>query len=175
MVVNLTITLGGHLRPDLYDRIPTYIRRYGVDAAAEVANFELSHVKAFKNLLAEENIDCDFNITRCLSVYLDEAAGEKARKKYKELVSRGLAFADDIHYTPPKNAEGVRAFSLSMFRESYSAKTQILHRFLESKVPKHASHTHQVPCGPTSLYWVSFRRLRTRLPLMCKHLLRLLP
>ncbi|KAE8314712.1 FAD dependent oxidoreductase [Aspergillus transmontanensis] len=117
---------GGHLRPDLYDRIPTYIKRYGVDAAAEVANFELSHIKAFKNLLAEENIDCDFNITRCLSVYLDEAAGEKARKKYEELVSRGLAFADDIHYTPPKNAEGVSGI----------------------KGAKHASHTHQIADSP---------------------------
>ena len=75
--------LGGHLRPDLYDRIPTYIKRHGVDAAAEVANFELSHIKVLKDLLAEENIDCDFNITRCLSVYLDEAAGENARKTMK--------------------------------------------------------------------------------------------
>ncbi|KAE8362928.1 FAD dependent oxidoreductase [Aspergillus caelatus] len=114
---------GGHLRPDLYDRIPTYIKRHGVDAAAEVANFELNHIKAIKNLLAEENIDCDFNITRCLSVYLDEAAGEKAKKKYEDLVSRGLAFADDIHYTPSKNAEGISGIKGAKACLSYTSGT----------------------------------------------------
>ncbi|KAE8156895.1 phosphoenolpyruvate phosphomutase-domain-containing protein [Aspergillus tamarii] len=101
---------GGHLRPDLYDRIPTYIKRHGVDAAAE-------------NLLTEENIDCDFNITRCLSVYLDEEAGEKAREKYEDLVSRGLVFADDVHYTPSKNAEGISGVKGAKACLSYTSGT----------------------------------------------------
>ncbi|KAB8237610.1 phosphoenolpyruvate phosphomutase-domain-containing protein [Aspergillus alliaceus] len=113
---------GGHLRPDLYDRIPAYIERHGVDAAAEVANFELSHIKAFKDL-AEENIDCDFNITRCVNVYLDEAAGERAKKKYEALVSRGLAFADDVHYTSSKNAEGFSGVKGAKACLSYTSGT----------------------------------------------------
>ncbi|KAB8264075.1 phosphoenolpyruvate phosphomutase-domain-containing protein [Aspergillus pseudonomiae] len=102
---------GGHLRPDLYDRIPTYIKRHGVDAAAEVANFELSHIKVLKDLLAEENIDCDFNITRCLS------------KNYEDLVSRGLDFADDIHYTPSKNAQGISGVKDAKACLSYTSGT----------------------------------------------------
>lgn len=103
----LTIETGGHLRPDLYGHIPTYLERYGAEAAAEVANFEVEHIKAVKDLLAEEDIDCDMNITRNMNVYLNEAAGKKAKSTVDLLASHGLSFIDDMHFTPEKNAEGV--------------------------------------------------------------------
>ncbi|BDD62125.1 hypothetical protein MAP00_007115 [Monascus purpureus] len=98
---------GGHLRPDLHGHIPTYIERYGVEAGAELANFELSHIKAFKNLLAEEGIECDFTATRNMTVFLNEARAEKAREMYEELVGTGRSFMDDVYYTGEKNAEGI--------------------------------------------------------------------
>jgi hypothetical protein len=103
----LTQITGGHLRPDLYGNIPKYIERYGVEAGAEVANFEISHIPALKKVIAEENIDCDLNLTRSMNVYLNEQEGEQARQIYEALVSRGLEYTSDLHYTPQKYAEKV--------------------------------------------------------------------
>lgn len=72
-----------------------------------MANFELSHIKAFKNLLAEEGIECDFTATRNMTVFLNEARAEKAREVYEKLVGTGRSFMDDVYYTGEKNAEGV--------------------------------------------------------------------
>jgi hypothetical protein len=63
---------GGHLRPDLYGHIPTYIERYGVDAAKQWAEYEIEHVQAIKQLIAEEQIDCDFTLTRSTDVWCNE-------------------------------------------------------------------------------------------------------
>ncbi|KAL2820521.1 phosphoenolpyruvate phosphomutase-domain-containing protein [Aspergillus cavernicola] len=98
---------GGHLRPDLYGNIPKYIERYGVEAGAEVAEFEIAHIQALKKLVALENIDCDLNLTRNVNVFLNEADGEKARQIYESLLSRGLGYTADIHYTSGKSAERV--------------------------------------------------------------------
>jgi hypothetical protein len=95
------------LRPDLYGNIPKHIERHGLDAGAEVANFEIAHIKALKTLIVEEDIDCDLNLTRCMNVYLNEADGEKARKTYEALVAQGLEYTSDIHYTSMKYAEKV--------------------------------------------------------------------
>lgn len=101
------VNLGGHLRPDLYGNIPKFIERHGIEAGAEVANFELAHIPALKKLMADEDIDCDFNLTRCMNVYLNEADGEMARQKYEALVAQGLEYTTDIHYTSQTSAEKV--------------------------------------------------------------------
>lgn len=64
-------------------------------------------MKALKDVITKEGIDCDLNITRNMNVYLNEAAGEKAKQTYDALATQGLSFVDDIHYTPQKHAEGV--------------------------------------------------------------------
>lgn len=96
------------MRPDLYGHIPTYIERHGLEAGAELAKFELAHLKALKEIIFKEEIDCDLNITRNMNVYLNDAAGEKAKRVYQTLAAQGLSFVDDIHYTPQSQAEGVR-------------------------------------------------------------------
>ncbi|KKA22961.1 hypothetical protein T310_3012 [Rasamsonia emersonii CBS 393.64] len=79
---------GGHLRPDLYGLIPTYIERHGIEAGAEVARFELAHMNAIKDVVAKENIDCDLNITRNMNVYLDEEGAVEAKKPLMRLWPR---------------------------------------------------------------------------------------
>ena len=64
-------------------------------------------MKALKDVISKEEIDCDFNITRNMNVYCNEAAGERAKQTYDALAAQGLSFVDDIHYTPQKHAEGV--------------------------------------------------------------------
>ncbi|KAL4909396.1 hypothetical protein BDW74DRAFT_187543 [Aspergillus multicolor] len=112
---------GGHLRPDLYGSIPKYIERYGVEAGAEVASFEIAHIKALKELITEENIDCDLNLTRCMNVYLNEADGEKAKQTYELLVAQGLEYTPDIHYTSQKYAEKISGVKGAKACISYTA------------------------------------------------------
>ncbi|KAK1145753.1 hypothetical protein N8T08_003991 [Aspergillus melleus] len=121
---------GGHLRPDLYGHIPTHLERHGAEAAAEVANFEIDHIKALKDLLVEENIDCDLNITRNMNVYSTEAAGKKAKSTVDLLASHGLKFVDDIHYTSEKNAEGVSGVKGAKACLSYTAGTLWPYKFI---------------------------------------------
>ena len=100
---------GGHLRPDIYGTIPTHVERHGVEAAAELASFEQSHIKAFKDLLAEEgDLDCDFNITRNVGVFIDEGQCRRMKETLDELDRQGVTCADDVLFTMGKNAEGVR-------------------------------------------------------------------
>lgn len=98
---------GGHLRPDLYGHIPTYIERFGVETAAELAEFEISHVKAIKDIVAKEKIDCDFTLTRTVDVWANQAAADKAKAVYDTMVAYGMKYMDDVHFTMGKDAEGV--------------------------------------------------------------------
>ncbi|RAL62353.1 hypothetical protein DID88_004919 [Monilinia fructigena] len=43
-----------YLSPDLYGHIPTYINRAGVQAGAEIAEFEIAPVQALKNPILRE-------------------------------------------------------------------------------------------------------------------------
>lgn len=106
---------GGHLRPDIYGHIPTYIERSGLEAGLEIAEFEYAHIQALKDLLREENIDCDLNITRNMNVYLDEESAEKAKLAYEMLQARGVKLAEDLHYTGKRDAEVVSIYPLSLY------------------------------------------------------------
>lgn len=100
---------GGHLRPDFYSHIDDYCDRAGVEAAVEVAEFEISHVWAIKKLVEEEEIDCDFTLTRSYDVWCNEAAAEVAKARYERMKARGLRHMDDVVWYDRKNAEGVSA------------------------------------------------------------------
>lgn len=95
------------MRPDVYETVARCIERHGIEAAAELAAFELSHIRAVKDAIADEAIDCDFNLTRCVEVYLNEEHAERAKSTYEALRKRGIPYIEDIHFTPQKNAEGV--------------------------------------------------------------------
>lgn len=107
----VTDDVGGHLRPDVYSLIPLYIERHGIEAASEVAKFELSHVKAIKDVIQKEHIDdCDLIVTRNMNVYLDEARGHRVKAAMDALRDQGCAFVDDIFHARDEDAEHVRSF-----------------------------------------------------------------
>lgn len=99
---------GGHLRPDLYGHIPTYIERAGLEAAAALAEFEIAHVFAIKDLVEKEKIDCDFTLSRTVDVWCNEQAAAKAKQVYDLMVSHKLEYMRDVFFTVGKDAEGVR-------------------------------------------------------------------
>jgi hypothetical protein len=150
--------LGGHLRPDLYGKIPKYIDRYGLEDGAELAKYEIRHLQVLKKLIRDQNIDCDFTLTRTCDVWTNQEKAEEARETYQMMVGHGLSYMDDVHFTFGKAAEGV---SLAFTIENSCLQ---LNSCRVSKVPKLALLILLAQFGPTSLSCTSCLRPYTRAP-----------
>ncbi|GAM44026.1 hypothetical protein TCE0_060r19316 [Talaromyces pinophilus] len=99
---------GGHVRPDTYSLMPLYIQRHGLDAAREVAEFELSHIEALQDVIRAEKIeDCDFVLTRNMNVYLDQDRGNETKRGIEKLREMGCGFADDFFVADDQEAEAI--------------------------------------------------------------------
>lgn len=115
---------GGHVRPEIYFYMQEYIKRYGLEMAAAISNFEISHIQALKDLVEKEQIDCDFTLGRSMDVFLDEAQAVKAKAAYDALKKSGLVSLKDVQYTSVKDAEIV-----STPHRSPSLPTQSTHSY----------------------------------------------
>lgn len=80
---------------------------FGAEAAAELATFEASNVYAVKELVESEGLDCDFQVTRSLDVYLDAKHAKETEEAYRVLVQKGLADLKDTAFIPEEHAERV--------------------------------------------------------------------
>ncbi|KAK2018506.1 FAD dependent oxidoreductase [Colletotrichum eremochloae] len=96
---------GGHVRPDLFAGLPSRIKRFGQEAADEVALFELANFHAVRDLVREKNIDCDFRVTTSMAVVRDETLAKEMKDSLDELLQRGSPTAKLIHYVHGKAAE----------------------------------------------------------------------
>ncbi|KAI4722641.1 FAD dependent oxidoreductase superfamily [Aureobasidium sp. EXF-10727] len=121
---------GGHLRPDLYGHIPTYIDRHGLEAGAEIAEFEAAHVTAIKKVVAKENIDCDLVITRSTDVWCNPDAAQRAKAGYDKMVAYGLKHMDDVHFVMGKDAEGISGIKNAKACATYTAGTIWPYKFI---------------------------------------------
>jgi choline dehydrogenase-like flavoprotein len=106
---------GGHLRPDFYGHIPTYVDRAGAEAGLEIAEFEIAHVNAIRKVIDEEKIDCDFTLTRTIDVWCNEQSAKQAKQVFDQMKARDFEYMDDAIFYTGKAAEGVR----STFRQSF--------------------------------------------------------
>ena len=98
---------GGHLKPDSFIRSSQILPTHGRRAAEEVASFEYRHLKAVGDVVKRERIDCDFVLTRCIDVSLEDKGRDDLKAKLDSLVEAGLP-VDDVFYCSEKTAEGVR-------------------------------------------------------------------
>ncbi|TEY38116.1 hypothetical protein BOTCAL_0497g00060 [Botryotinia calthae] len=115
---------GGHLRPDLYGHIPKYINRAGVRAGAEIAEFEIAHVQALKELILCEKIGCDFNLTRTCDVWNNQDAADEAKAIYDRLCLKPeLSYMEDVQFTIGKDAETISGVKGAKACSTYSAAT----------------------------------------------------
>ncbi|KAK1986874.1 FAD dependent oxidoreductase [Colletotrichum cereale] len=96
---------GGHVRPDLFAGLPGRIKRFGQEAADEVALFELANFHAVRDLVREKNIDCDFRVTTSMAVVRDENLAKGMKDSLDELLQRGSPTAKLIHYVEGEAAE----------------------------------------------------------------------
>ncbi len=85
--------------------MPTYIEKYGYEAAAEISRFEIAHLEAIRDLVEEEQIDCDLTLTRTFDVFLDEEYAKTSKEAYDNMIRSGITTIKDAHYAPAKQAE----------------------------------------------------------------------
>jgi predicted 3-demethylubiquinone-9 3-methyltransferase (glyoxalase superfamily) len=103
----LTTPIGGHLKPDSYYSISRIANEYGIEAATELANFEFANVDAVADYIREEDVDCDFVLTRAMDVQLEASHQEKLRAGYNSLVEKGVEATKRTYCAPDKFAERV--------------------------------------------------------------------
>ncbi|KAF4337998.1 hypothetical protein FBEOM_8097 [Fusarium beomiforme] len=96
---------GGHLKPDSYNAIAGYASEHGMEAAAEVASFEAANVKAVTEYIRQNNVDCDFVLTRAVDVQLSAPHQRRIKEGYDKLVAAGLEPTKDTYSVEGKDAE----------------------------------------------------------------------
>lgn len=90
---------GGHLKPDPYNRPASLALTHGVEVAAEVAAFEAATLQAVKQAVEEEQIDCDFVLTRAVDVLMTDAIHDRMRAGFDRLRRAGVdVVARDVFY-----------------------------------------------------------------------------
>ncbi|KAK4031214.1 FAD dependent oxidoreductase [Parachaetomium inaequale] len=83
---------GGHLRPDLTSAPVLLSERYGPRAAAAVAQFEMDHLAAIAQFVAEEDVDCDLTEATSFDVFTTPEQAAAARERH-DLLRKEPAFA----------------------------------------------------------------------------------
>ncbi|KAI8198215.1 hypothetical protein KHU50_008915 [Colletotrichum sp. SAR 10_65] len=96
---------GGHVRPDLYQGLPGLIKKYGQEAADEMASFELANLHAVRDLVRENKIDCDFRVTTSMAVLRKDEHALPFKKGINELLQLGSPTAKLVHTVEGKAAE----------------------------------------------------------------------
>lgn len=112
---------GGHLKPDAFFSYQKYAALYGAQEAEVLLQFEQDHVQALKELIETENIDCDFDLTRAMDLFMTESEGDYARKSYQMRKDSG-GNVEDIHVIPEEQLATIsRMKTKAYFGATYSA------------------------------------------------------
>lgn len=98
---------GGHTKLSVarYDEI---LKRDGLEAANELAEFQLRQIYEIKDQVDREHIDCDFLITRSFDVFMDAKQAHENENMVRRLVDAGIDVVDrEIQIIPERNVEAV--------------------------------------------------------------------
>lgn len=95
------------MKPDMYFNVSKHTSMFGATAAAEVALFEAANVYAVKGLVEREDLDCDFQLTRSLDVYMDPQHAKDTEEAWRKLGREGVADLRDVAFVSGKDAERV--------------------------------------------------------------------
>lgn len=79
---------GGHLKPEIYLNYPTWSKLYGAKTALSLADHEIAHLAAFKDLVESEKLDdAEFVMTRSWDVLMSEFEAERSFGAYDLIVN----------------------------------------------------------------------------------------
>jgi glycine/D-amino acid oxidase-like deaminating enzyme len=115
---------GGHLKPDVYFGAALNEKTFGAKVAEELTRFEIEQVIGVKKLVEKENIDCEFELTRAIDVFLDHRVLDTVVASIAGLKARGYQFSDDLHFIEdPKKAEQVSGVKGALAAFTFTAGT----------------------------------------------------
>ncbi|KAF3011717.1 hypothetical protein E8E14_009830 [Neopestalotiopsis sp. 37M] len=112
---------GGHLKPDNYYATARLAKKYGVEAAAELAEFENANVRAVTEFVTKEKVDCDFVLTRAIDVQLTEDSHRSVEQAHKLACSAGVKSTKETFVVPEQHAEKVSGVKGARSAYSYTA------------------------------------------------------
>lgn len=131
---------GGHVKPDTYFNVPKYAEMFGLEEAAQLAAFEASNVRAVKDLVEREGLDCDFHLTRAVDVYLDAQHARQTEAAYRKLIKSGAVDLSDVQLVPASDAErvsGVKGARCAFtFTAAHLWPAKMVHQLLEKLLKK---------------------------------------
>jgi hypothetical protein len=84
-------------------------KKYGVQAAAELAEFENANIRAVTEYVTKEKVDCDFVLTRAIDVQLTEDSHRSVEQAHKLACSAGVKSTKETFVVPEQHAEKVCA------------------------------------------------------------------
>ncbi|CAN8104667.1 unnamed protein product [Discula destructiva] len=113
---------GGHLKPDPYNRPASLATTHGIAVAAECAAFEAATLRAVKQVVEDEGIDCDLVLTRAVDALMTDEIHARMKAGADLLRRAGVEVMADVWY----EGEAAKAQQLSDVRGakavvSYSA------------------------------------------------------
>ncbi|EGU75886.1 hypothetical protein FOXB_13589 [Fusarium oxysporum f. sp. conglutinans Fo5176] len=84
---------GGHIKPDVYNLCSRMDSKHGIDAGAEIAEFELANVEAVKNYVLDNKLSEEHNVL--------------LKAGYDRLIKAGVSATKNAFYVDGKYAETV--------------------------------------------------------------------
>jgi glycine/D-amino acid oxidase-like deaminating enzyme len=115
---------GGHIKPDVYFNAVLSEKMFGPRIAQEITRFEMQQVFDVKRLVEQEQIDCDFELTRGIDAFVDPEVAKQTIAAFKEMKARGYQFSDDLHFIQdPKKAEQVSGVKGALTAFTFTAAT----------------------------------------------------
>ncbi|KAI1872387.1 uncharacterized protein JN550_004106 [Neoarthrinium moseri] len=121
---------GGHCRPDLHVGFENRKNVKGLDAANEVACFEVANLQAVKQLIRQERIECELEEVTSSNVYLDEKQALGAKDNLEEMLDLGCPTAMMVNYYGPDEAEKVSGVKGAKAATTFPAATLWPYKFI---------------------------------------------
>jgi glycine/D-amino acid oxidase-like deaminating enzyme len=123
----------------LYGHIPNYIQREGLAAGAELAEFELAHVQALRDVIVKEQIDCDFVLHRTVDVWCNDDGAAGAKQVYDRMCAHSLSYMRDVFFKHGGEAEALSGVKGAKAMASFTAASLWPYKFITHLLKKMAA------------------------------------
>jgi glycine/D-amino acid oxidase-like deaminating enzyme len=130
---------GGHLNADMYYSYKNYSDKYGQQTAEAMIEFEAKHIEEILKLISEENIQCDWEVTRTCHAYYDPEIAAQAKASYQQRCADGGNVAD-IHEIPPNDLLSVTRLKNVLYGITFTGASlhpyKLIHHLLNKCVER---------------------------------------
>ena len=130
---------GGHFNVDMYYSYKGYSNEYGRQTAEEMIEFEAKHMEAMSELVSEENIQCDWNMTRTCHTYFDPDIAAQAKASYQQRCADDGNIAD-IYEIPSNDLLSVTRVKNVLYGVTYTGASlhpyKLIHHLLNKCIER---------------------------------------